>query len=155
MSTVTLTFSLPEEKVEVSAAMRAMELAGALHDIYNRARHSLKHGNNHQESLEEIREIAWGLMCQVDGDEPALASDPKPLWPIAHLGIPDRSVRALAGDGIFDVRDLVHHSEADLLKTPNIGRRALNEIKAALADHGLRLRGPLPKNDPHPTEAHQ
>lgn len=157
MSTVTLTFSLPEETGEAVAAMRAMELTSALQDIDNRARSSLKYDGDHQRALEEIRRIARDILGQVDGDGPVLAPDPKMLQPVAGLGLSHISVKYLMAGGISTVGDLVQRSETELLKTPNLGRRSLNEIKVVLAVHGLRLRGSPPKNDPdpHPTEAHQ
>lgn len=57
MSTLTLTFSLPEEKAEASFAMRAMDLWSALHDIDNRARSALKHDGDCVKALEEIRGV--------------------------------------------------------------------------------------------------
>ena len=141
MSTITLTFSLPKEAVEAAAAMRAMELAGALQDINSRARLSLKHGDNHTKALEEIREIAGHLLGQVNGDGPVRVLDPILLRPVDELQLTARSANCLKANNIYYIGDLVQRSEIEMLKTPNLGRKSLNEIKEVLAGHGLSLRG--------------
>jgi DNA-directed RNA polymerase subunit alpha len=47
----------------------------------------------------------------------------------------------LEADEIYTIGQLVYYTENDLLKTPNLGRRSLNEIKEKLAERGLKLRG--------------
>lgn len=50
-----------------------------------------------------------------------------------------RSANCLSNDGIFHVGTLVQRSEAEMLRTPNFGRKSLNEIKEVLAHLGLKL----------------
>lgn len=65
--------------------------------------------------------------------------DPILLQPVDDLELTVRSANCLKTESIFYIGDLVQRSEMDLLKTPNLGRKSLNEIKAVLADRGLSL----------------
>ena len=60
--------------------------------------------------------------------------------PIDGLDITARTVFNLRSEEILTVGELLQHTETQLLKTPNIGRRALAEINAALTGIGLQLR---------------
>lgn len=59
--------------------------------------------------------------------------------PIEDLELTVRSTNCLKGEYIFFLGDLVQCEETHLLKTPNLGRKSLNEIKSILADRGLSL----------------
>lgn len=61
--------------------------------------------------------------------------------PISVLDLCIRTQNNLRCDSIYTIQELTKRSEKDLLKIPNIGRRAVNEIVAALVTHGLSLRG--------------
>ena len=50
-----------------------------------------------------------------------------------------RSANCLKNDNIVYIGDLVQKSEAEMLRTPNFGRKSLNEIKEVLAQMGLHL----------------
>ncbi|MFN8929615.1 MAG: DNA-directed RNA polymerase subunit alpha C-terminal domain-containing protein, partial [Alphaproteobacteria bacterium] len=50
-----------------------------------------------------------------------------------------RSANCLKNDNIVYIGDLVQKSESEMLKTPNFGRKSLNEIKEVLATMGLRF----------------
>ena len=50
-----------------------------------------------------------------------------------------RSTNCLKAESIFLIGDLIQRSEFDLLKTPNLGKKSLNEIKDVLASKGLSL----------------
>ncbi len=65
--------------------------------------------------------------------------DPIMLRPIDDLELTVRSTNCLKGEHIYYIGDLVQRSEADLLKTPNLGKKSLNEIKSVLASRGLSL----------------
>jgi DNA-directed RNA polymerase subunit alpha len=58
---------------------------------------------------------------------------------IENIGLTARSVNCLKNENLFRVGDLVQKAETDLLRTPNLGRKSLNEIKEALAVRGLNL----------------
>ena len=50
-----------------------------------------------------------------------------------------RSLNCLKNDGITYIGDLVQKQESDMLRTPNFGRKSLNELKRVLQDMGLRF----------------
>lgn len=58
---------------------------------------------------------------------------------IDELKLSARSADFLRNNNIIDIRDLVQKSEAEMLRAPNFGRSALNEIKEALSQMGLHL----------------
>lgn len=59
--------------------------------------------------------------------------------PVDDLELTVRSANCLKAENIFFIGDLVQRSEADLLKTPNLGKKSLTEIKNVLAAHSLAL----------------
>ncbi|MBS3785452.1 MAG: DNA-directed RNA polymerase subunit alpha [Gammaproteobacteria bacterium] len=65
--------------------------------------------------------------------------DPVLLRPIDDLELTVRSANCLKAETIHFVGDLVQKTEVELLKTPNLGKKSLNEIKEVLAQHGLQL----------------
>lgn len=65
--------------------------------------------------------------------------DPVLLRPIDDLELTVRSANCLKAENIHCVGDLVQKTEVELLKTPNLGKKSLNEIKEVLAQHGLAL----------------
>jgi len=72
------------------------------------------------------------------------------LRPVDELELTVRSANCLKAENIYYIGDLVQRSETELLKTPNLGRKSLNEIKEVLASRGLtlgtRLEGWPPKS---------
>ena len=58
---------------------------------------------------------------------------------IEDLELSVRSLNCLKNDGIMYIGDLVQKQESDMLKTPNFGRKSLNELKRVLQDMGLRF----------------
>ena len=65
--------------------------------------------------------------------------DPLLVRPVDDLELTVRSANCLKGENIFFIGDLVQRDENSLLKTPNLGKKSLNEIKTILATHGLLL----------------
>lgn len=59
--------------------------------------------------------------------------------PVDDLELTVRSANCLKAESIFYIGDLVQRTENDLLKTPNLGKKSLTEIKNVLASHGLSL----------------
>ena len=55
-----------------------------------------------------------------------------------------RSANCLKNESIITVGDLVQKTEAEMLRTPNFGRKSLNEIKDVLSSMGLRLGMDIP-----------
>lgn len=74
--------------------------------------------------------------------EPMIANaevDPMLLRPVDDLELTVRSANCLKAENIFSIGDLVQKSEVELLKTPNLGKKSLTEIKDVLATRGLSL----------------
>ena len=65
--------------------------------------------------------------------------DPLLLRPVDDLELTVRSANCLKAENIYYIGDLIQRSENELLKTPNLGRKSLNEIKEVLAARGLTL----------------
>lgn len=65
--------------------------------------------------------------------------DPMLLRSVDDLELTVRSANCLKAENIFYIGDLIQRSEAELLKTPNLGKKSLNEIKDILASRGLSL----------------
>lgn len=65
--------------------------------------------------------------------------DPLLLRPVDDLELTVRSANCLKAENIFYIGDLILRSENDLLKTPNLGKKSLTEIKDVLAAKGLSL----------------
>jgi DNA-directed RNA polymerase subunit alpha len=68
-----------------------------------------------------------------------VAVDPILLRPVDDLELTVRSANCLKAENIYYIGDLIQRTENELLKTPNLGRKSLNEIKEVLATRGLTL----------------
>ena len=66
------------------------------------------------------------------------------LKKVDELELSVRSANCLKNDNIIYIGDLVQKTEAEMLRTPNFGRKSLNEIKEVLASMGLRLGMEIP-----------
>src|SRR3990167_7506215 len=65
--------------------------------------------------------------------------DPLLLRPVDDLELTVRAANCLKAENIYYIGDLVQRSEYDLLKTPNLGKKSLLEIKSVLAQRGFSL----------------
>lgn len=92
------------------------------------------------------------VFAQLEGSEIAAFSEPQPrsaqfdpilLRPVDELDLTVRSANCLKAENIYYIGDLIQRTETELLKTPNLGRKSLNEIKEVLASRGLTLGGRL------------
>ncbi|MFC3637754.1 DNA-directed RNA polymerase subunit alpha [Camelimonas fluminis] len=70
---------------------------------------------------------------------PQLPFNPALLKKVDELELSVRSANCLKNDNIVYIGDLIQKSEAEMLRTPNFGRKSLNEIKEVLATLGLHL----------------
>ena len=68
-----------------------------------------------------------------------LAFNPAFLKKVDELELSVRSANCLKNDNIVYIGDLVQKTEGEMLRTPNFGRKSLNEIKEVLAQMGLHL----------------
>jgi len=88
-----------------------------------------------------------GAFVELKGDaaEPSRGSlteeaiDPLLLRPVDDLELTVRSANCLKAENIYYIGDLIQRTEVELLKTPNLGKKSLTEIKDILATRGLSL----------------
>jgi DNA-directed RNA polymerase subunit alpha len=74
------------------------------------------------------------------------------LRKVDELELSVRSANCLKNDNIIYIGDLIQKTEADMLRTPNFGRKSLNEIKEVLAQMGLHLGMEIPNWPPENIE---
>jgi len=79
-----------------------------------------------------------GTAPMVEAQKPVQV-DPILLRPVDDLELTVRSANCLKAENIYYIGDLIQRTENELLKTPNLGRKSLNEIKEVLAARGLTL----------------
>ena len=79
-----------------------------------------------------------GMPTQIE-EKKAAQIDPILLRPVDDLELTVRSANCLKAENIYYIGDLIQRSETELLKTPNLGRKSLNEIQEVLASRGLTL----------------
>jgi len=65
--------------------------------------------------------------------------DPILVRPVDDLELTVRSANCLKAENIYYIGDLIQRTEVELLKTPNLGKKSLTEIKDVLGSHGLSL----------------
>jgi len=80
-----------------------------------------------------------GTEATAEAPSRAPSVDPILLRPVDDLELTVRSANCLKAENIYYIGDLIQRSENELLKTPNLGRKSLNEIKEVLASRGLTL----------------
>jgi DNA-directed RNA polymerase subunit alpha len=102
----------PEEAIRRAATILQQQLAVFV-DLES---------ENESESIEEEDEV-----------------DPILLRPVDDLELTVRSANCLKAENIYYIGDLVQRTEVELLKTPNLGKKSLTEIKDVLASRGLSL----------------
>jgi DNA-directed RNA polymerase subunit alpha len=83
---------------------------------------------------------------------PELAFNAALLKKVDELELSVRSANCLKNDNIVYIGDLVQKTEAEMLRTPNFGRKSLNEIKEVLAQMGLHLGMEIPNWPPENIE---
>src|ERR1700694_2325529 len=76
---------------------------------------------------------------KTDEQKTDLPFNPELLKKVDELELSVRSANCLKNDNIVYIGDLIQKTEAEMLRTPNFGRKSLNEIKAVLAEMGLHL----------------
>jgi len=81
-----------------------------------------------------------------------LAFNPALLKKVDELELSVRSANCLKNDNIVYIGDLIQKTEAEMLRTPNFGRKSLNEIKEVLASMGLHLGMEVPSWPPENIE---
>ncbi|MCZ2497104.1 DNA-directed RNA polymerase subunit alpha [Xylophilus sp. Kf1] len=94
------------------------------------------------EQLAVFAQLEGGELAAFDAPAPRGGNtpfDPILLRPVDELELTVRSANCLKAENIYYIGDLIQRTENELLKTPNLGRKSLNEIKEVLASRGLTL----------------
>ena len=90
---------------------------------------------------------------KVEGEsKPELPFNPALLKKVDELELSVRSANCLKNDNIVYIGDLIQKTEAEMLRTPNFGRKSLNEIKEVLAGMNLHLGMDVPNWPPENIE---
>jgi len=90
-----------------------------------------------QEQLSVFVELHGKEESAPKKEEPQI--DPVLLRPVDDLELTVRSANCLKAENIYYIGDLIQRTEVELLKTPNLGKKSLTEIKDVLASRGLSL----------------
>ena len=90
------------------------------------------------EQLSVFADLKGMPRCTIE-EKKAPQIDPILLRPVDDLELTVRSANCLKAENIYYIGDLIQRTETELLKTPNLGRKSLNEIKEVLASRGLTL----------------
>lgn len=83
--------------------------------------------------------VDFKARTEIVEEEKSQEIDPVLLRPIDDLELTVRSANCLKAESILYIGDLVQRTEVELLKTPNLGKKSLTEIKDVLAQHELSL----------------
>lgn len=90
-----------------------------------------------QDQLSAFVELRGKEEAAPQVEEPEI--DPILLRPVDELELTVRSANCLKAEHIYYIGDLIQRTEVELLKTPNLGKKSLTEIKDVLASRGLSL----------------
>lgn len=90
-----------------------------------------------QRQLNSFVDLKYEEQLDKSNEEPAF--DPILLRPVDDLELTVRSANCLKAENIYYIGDLVLKTENELLKTPNLGKKSLTEIKDVLASRSLSL----------------
>lgn len=90
-----------------------------------------------QQQLLAFVDLESSILKEPEKEEEEI--DPVLLKPVEDLELTVRSANCLKAEAVQYIGDLVQKSENDLLKTPNLGKKSLNEIKEVLQSRGLSL----------------
>lgn len=92
-----------------------------------------------QDQLSAFVSLDQSAVAEVPEESSKPAIDPILLRPVDDLELTVRSANCLKAENIFMIGDLIQRTEVELLKTPNLGKKSLTEIKDVLATRGLSL----------------
>ena len=90
-----------------------------------------------QQQLSVFVDLQGNDEAEAAAEEPEI--DPILLRPVDDLELTVRSANCLKAENVYYIGDLIQRTEVELLKTPNLGKKSLTEIKDVLASHGLSL----------------
>jgi DNA-directed RNA polymerase subunit alpha len=105
-----------------------------------------------QDQLQVFINFEEPSKVSAEEERPALEFNPALLKKVDELELSVRSANCLKNDNIVYIGDLIQKTEAEMLRTPNFGRKSLNEIKEVLAQMGLHLGMEVPNWPPENIE---
>ena len=76
---------------------------------------------------------------EIESEQDEAKIDPILMQPVDDLELTVRSANCLKAESIYYIGDLIQRTEVDLMKTPNLGKKSLTEIKDVLGTYGLSL----------------
>ena len=122
-----------EQRTDLDKLIIDMETNGTL-DPEEAIRRSATILAEQLDAFVELRDISEPVQKE---EKPEF--DPILLRPVDDLELTVRSANCLKAEAIQYIGDLVQRTEVELLKTPNLGKKSLTEIKDVLASRGLSL----------------
>ncbi|MDP2832438.1 MAG: DNA-directed RNA polymerase subunit alpha [Pseudomonadota bacterium] len=126
-----------EQRTDLDKLIIEIETNGVIEPA-EAVRHSARLLIEQLASFADLKGVA--TIAEVGSKSPSSpAVDPILLRPVDELELTVRSANCLKAENIYYIGDLIQRSETELLKTPNLGRKSLNEIKDVLAARGLTL----------------
>lgn len=126
-----------EQRTDLDKLIIEIETNGVIEPA-EAVRHSARLLIEQLASFADLKGVA--TIAEVGTKSPASpVVDPILLRPVDELELTVRSANCLKAENIYYIGDLIQRSETELLKTPNLGRKSLNEIKDVLAARGLTL----------------
>jgi len=124
-----------EQRTDLDRLVLDIETDGTI-DPEEAIRHS---GTIMRDQLAAFANLTETTGPEVTKEEEAPQIDPILLRPVDDLELTVRSANCLKAENIFLIGDLIQRTEVELLKTPNLGKKSLTEIKDVLATRGLSL----------------
>jgi DNA-directed RNA polymerase subunit alpha len=122
-----------ENRTDLDKLILELETDGTL-DPEKAIRHS---ATILQHQLAAFVDMSYKDLMEEDDEQDDI--DPNLLRPVDDLELTVRAANCLKAENIYYIGDLVQRTESDLLKTPNLGKKSLMEIKNVLAQNGLSL----------------
>ncbi len=124
-----------EQRTDLDRLVLDIETDGTI-DPEDAVRHS---ATILQDQLSAFVNLDQTTIAEPEAAEAAPQIDPILLRPVDDLELTVRSANCLKAENIFLIGDLIQRTEVELLKTPNLGKKSLTEIKDVLATRGLSL----------------
>ncbi len=124
-----------EQRTDLDRLVLDIETDGTI-DTEDAVRHS---ATILQDQLSAFVNLDQTTIAEPEAKEAAPQIDPILLRPVDDLELTVRSANCLKAENIFLIGDLIQRTEVELLKTPNLGKKSLTEIKDVLATRGLSL----------------
>lgn len=123
-----------EQRTDLDKLVLEIETNGTI-DPEQAVRHATRLLQEQLSVFSDLHDLPDGVI-----DKPSDAGiDPLLVRPVDDLELTVRSANCLKAESIYYVGDLIQRTEVELLKTPNLGKKSLTEIKDVLASRGLSL----------------